>query len=377
VGGLFAAEPSGDVSESYRRLAGRYRKLAEDEGANSTVFGAILGGMLVAATGGAAAPVMFGGVMGGSMGASSVTVLEWKRLRTSLIQEQGGTIESLPMRFGTVYQELTPTGGHPRQLRSGLLADAIGHSIANPLIFNDLGTRTGGKIDPGLDQVSAIPVQAACEMFPKHQLLVSNAIGGEIYHSKSMTCPYQEIRVPHVDANPTAAMAAQEPVFTQLTSAGHSAALAQIKWAGLPDEKHPAAPGVIDKRPIWPVHVTLTVVMAKTKPSGEPWDFLGNLPDIEQSTTLSVCDTCDGFGTSASIQGLRAKKEDTLQANWDLGVLRIREGMIFKVKLQDADVSDNDPVGEFVATFVRPGTAVASENPSAKVVFTFGEGVSQ
>jgi hypothetical protein len=117
--------------------------------------------------------------------------------------------------------------------------------------------------------------------------------------------------------------------------------------------------------------------MAKTKPSGEPWDFLGNLPDIEQSTTLSVCDTCDGFGTSASIQGLRAKKEDTLQANWDLGVLRIREGMIFKVKLQDADVSDNDPVGEFVATFVRPGTAVASENPSAKVVFTFGEGVSQ
>ncbi len=372
VGGLFAARPNSDVADAYRAVAARYREKSEAEAGTSVLLGGVIVGLVVAASGGSTAPVLLGAASGGAAGASSVSPKDWRRLRAVLREQHAGvTIESLPIRFGTVHQELTDSGAVTVAERGGLLADAIATSIANPLLFSDLSATRGRKIDPGLDRVSAIPVEAACEMFPGHQLLVSNVIGGEIFTSRAMNCPYQEIKVPPVIVDATAAMSAMDPAFGQLVTAGYQAAVESVDWNLLPDATFPAGTSGPVQPPVWTVRVGLAIDMATQKPSGNAWDAFGGLPDIEQTTTISACAGCDGFGTSASQPGLRGMVRDTFRAGWDLGVLRLREGMVFDVHVEDADVSSDDAVGDFRLVFEGPGTVATAQNVAARVTLTF------
>ncbi len=368
VGGLFSANPNVDLAHSYRDLASRYQARAHAEGGNAALLGLILGGALVASGGGS---FLVGGLTGASLGAASISEMEWGRLRQVLREQQSGaTIELLPLRFATLHQSLTSTGATAETVTSGLLADAVARSIANPLLFSDLDVKVGRSIDPGLDRVSSVPVEAACSLFPGHQLLVSKVVNQAIYTSGAMNCPYQEILVPPASVDTVAAMSAHEPEFSQLIESGYQSAQRQVNWQLLPDATHPPA-WSLKTTGVSHVRATLSIEVAETKSSGAAWDIFGGLPDIEHHTTVSLCEGCDATGTSASIAELRDKRSDTTHGSWDLGVLHLRPGMWLNVAVQDADFSEHDLVGEFELRFDGPDTEASAANEVARVTVRF------
>lgn len=368
VGGLFSANPNVDVSYTYRELASRYEQAARTEGSNSMLLGLILGGAMVASGGG---PFLVGGMTGASLGAASVSKMDWGRLSEVLQEQQNGAaIELLPVRFASVHQELTTTGATSETVTRGLLANAVARSIADPLLFEDLEVEAGRSIDPGLDRVSAVPVEAACSLFPGHQLLVSKVIDQAIYTSQAMACPYQEIVVPPSSVDIVAAMSAREPEFSQLVDAGYQAAQHQVNWSLLPDASHPPALAMTATG-VFHVRATLSIELRATKPSGNSWDIWGNPPDIEHHTTVSICEGCDAFGTSASVKEFEGKRDDTTRATWDLGVMHLRPGMWLNVAVRDVDISEHDPVGEFKLTFDGASAEANAANDVAHVSVRF------
>lgn len=371
VGGLFSANPNIDVSHSYRDLASRYEQKARAEGSNAALLGLLLGGAMLASGGGS---FLVGGLAGAGLGAATVSPMEWERLRGVLREQQdGATIELLPVRFASVHQTLTTTGATSEAVSGGLLADAVARSIANPLLFTDLEAKPGKSIDPGLDRVSSVPVEAACSLFPGHQLLVSKVVDQAIYTSSAMTCPYQEIVVPPLAVDVTTAMSAHEPEFSQLVDSGYQAAQRQVNWGLLPDNSHPPAWSMATA-PVFHVRATLSVEVAPTKPSGGAWDIFGGLPDIEHNTSVSICEGCEAFGTSASVTAINGKREDTMNATWDLGVLHLRPGMWLNVAVRDADVSEHDPIGEFKLVFDGVSPEAHAANEVARVSVRFEDG---
>lgn len=368
VGGLFSANPNVDVGHTYRELAARYEERAKAEGSNAAFLGLILGGALVASGGGS---FLVGGMAGASLGAASFSEMEWGRLRQVLREQQrDATIELLPLRFATVHQTLTTSGATSEMVTGGLLADAIARSIANPLLFSDLEVKAGRSIDPGLDRVSSVPVEAACALFPGHQLLVSKVVAQAIYTSRAMTCPYQEVFVPTSAVDLMAAVSAREPEFSQLVDAGYQAAQRQVDWSLLPDASHPPA-WTTTVAGVFHVRATLSIELNPTKLSGDSWDIWGNPPDIEHHTNVSICEGCEAFGTSASQPELTGKRSNTTRAAWDLGVLHLRPGMWLDVAVRDADISQHDPVGDFKLVFAGAGTEARAENGVARVSVRF------
>lgn len=369
VGGLYAADPSGDPGSAYRLIAQRYEKKAREEGGSSMVWGALLTGALVAASGGAAAPVLLGATAGGGLGASSVQLVEWKRLQASLVEQYDGvTIESLPMRFGTVYQKPTESGMSAIEVAGGMLAKELSYSIANPLIFNDVHVSAGAQLDPGADQVSAVPVQAACNLFPGRQLVVSNVTSGEVFTSRNMTCPFQVVAVKVPTTDIQSALRADEPAFGQLLEAGYSAAIAQVDWSRLPDRTHPPTDTPASP-PLQTVQVTLSVEVSERKPNGALWDFGAPMPEIRHRTFISS-EGHDGFGSSASVS-MTGQVNDQLSATWNLGTLRLRPGMTLNIILDDVDVFEDDHIGDFSIEYQGAKPLVFVEQDGVKVTVRF------
>lgn len=358
IGGLYAANPLEDPADGYRAIAKGYEARARGEAGNGLAFGFILGGILAAASGGAAGAILLAGGTGAVAGGSSVRLIEWERLRDTLRGHYGNTtIEQLPIRFGTVYQQAGESGVQSQRITGGLVADEIAHSIANPLIFKDVHVDMKTKLDPGASEVAAIPVQPACMMFPGHQLVVSSVIGDEIFSSSKMNCPYQVVDIQVAPSDLRAALSAQEPAFSQLVGEGYQTAMHSIDWSLLPNATHAPAPLPQGSPPIR-VRVDLRIDMSRTKPNGNGWDILGDLPDIRHKTKIRACESCDAYGTSASTPGLRGLKRDRLSANWEIGTFDLRPGFEFDVVVDDEDVSDDDRVGEFHIIFDgQTGTA--------------------
>lgn len=351
VGGLYSANPNVDVAYSYRKLANDYKERASAEGSNAQIMGLVLGALAGASAGGT---LLAGGIVGAGLGASSVAPMEWRRLRAALrAQLEGVSLELLPVRFASLHHTLTRSGAEVEVVTRGELADAVAASIANPLLFPDLKIGVGKRIDPGLDQVSSVPVDAACGLFPGHQLLVSNVANQPIFSSP--TCPYQEVVVPALAVDAAAAMSAKEPEFTRLIDVGYHSAHQQIDWSLLPDSNHPSVWSMASAG-VFHVRATLSIQLSATKQTGVPWDFGGGLPDIQHETRVILCDGCEAYGTSASHPTFKGKRSDTTDASWDLGVLHLRPGMWLTVSVQDADLVDHDRVGEFRLVFdgVRP-----------------------
>ena len=78
----------------------------------------------------------------------------------------------------------------------GSVAQAVGDSIANPFIFNEIDVRTGGAIDPGIDRVAAVPIEQACNAFPDRRMLAVNVTDKPSFVSTRMHCPAFEVAVP-------------------------------------------------------------------------------------------------------------------------------------------------------------------------------------
>jgi hypothetical protein len=107
------------------------------------------------------------------------------------------------------------------------LAAAIGASIANPFVFEDVDVAHALKIDPGSDRVAATPVQDACAMFPDANMLVLNVQGTPAFHDARMTCPLREVVIDVADLPPEA-LFSEHPDFGTAWRQGHDATAAAL-----------------------------------------------------------------------------------------------------------------------------------------------------
>jgi NTE family protein len=216
VGGLYAANPNADLAVEYRSVMAAYveRTKQEKESAAAAwlVFCLLLG----------CAPLESGIFSAAASGAISES--ERRRLVQVLDEHfRQRTISELTVDFATWHDQMRSTLVKVR-MNSGSLAEAIGDSIANPLIFDDVTVTRGAHLDPGADRVSAVPLDDACRLRPDAHFIVSNVTGWPPYVSAEMNCSYDEIRIrpPPIDARK--AFAGEAPDFDMIVAAGFAAA---------------------------------------------------------------------------------------------------------------------------------------------------------
>jgi len=117
--------------------------------------------------------------------------------------------------------------------RSGDLAQAVGASIANPFVFEDVDVTRASAIDPGSDRVAATPIEDACRLFPDANLLVVNVSGAPAFHDARMNCPLREVMIDVPALSPEAVFQGG-PAFDQAWRSGHDSvatALADVRSA--------------------------------------------------------------------------------------------------------------------------------------------------
>jgi hypothetical protein len=182
--------------------------------------GAILLGTLGALTGGWG--LLLGAGAGGALGAGGVNEVDRKRFVDVMYDFYGGAvIEALPVHYATLYHQRAHYGLRSQAVLAGDLANAVGASIANPFIFQDVDVRVERSMDPGADRVMAVPVEDACKLYPQAALIVVNVTDEPAFFSAAMRCPLLEVRVPVPQAGPQAMMRGAE--FDTYVKAGFDA----------------------------------------------------------------------------------------------------------------------------------------------------------
>ena len=223
VGALYASAPGDDTTLRWRHMTGAYLDETEREAETRGVgAGLALGAVATAFTSGILAPAT--AALGGYLlGAATTTRADRGRLERVLGAElNGARIETLPVPFATLHHERADQGLRLVVDRTGDLAHAVGASIANPFVFEDVDVTSAPAIDPGADRVAATPVEDACRLFPDSNLLVINVSGAPAFHDVRMTCPLREVMIT-VPAVPPEAVFQGGPAFDQAWKAGYDA----------------------------------------------------------------------------------------------------------------------------------------------------------
>lgn len=228
VGGLYASAPGQDTTARFRRLARAYLDETErDAQARGIGTGAVLAAVAATLAGGVLVPATAaaGGYL---LGAATTTRADRARLETALRSELASArIETLPIPFATLHHERADQGLVLVIDRSGDLAEAVGASIANPFVFEDVDVTRAQKLDPGSDRVAATPVQDACRLFPEANLLVVNVTGAPAFHDATMHCPLREVMI-DVEAPPAEDFFQGGKAFDRAWTSGHDATAATL-----------------------------------------------------------------------------------------------------------------------------------------------------
>jgi hypothetical protein len=229
VGSLYVTAPTEDLDARFRAFVSAYGDAtARDSLRNGVGLGLVLGGLAAMTKGGVVAPALaFAG--GAALGVAATERMEHERLVRVLDRFfHGARIDrGLAVPFVTFFEEGTATGTVMRKADSGGLAEAVGASVANPLIFANLAVGPGRPIDPGVDRVSATPVVDACRAFPGANLLAVNVSGQPIFTDAAMTCPLVEVRVDPGPVSPEEVLALG-PAYARVVEAGRNATRAAL-----------------------------------------------------------------------------------------------------------------------------------------------------
>jgi predicted acylesterase/phospholipase RssA len=228
IGSLYASAPSEDPNERFRQLVRSYAEETERDTIKKGVrFGVVAGVITALITGGVALPVL-AGIGGLKVGVRSTPTKDHERMVRALTDVFHETrIEQLPIPFVAFFQQATETGVVIRSETTGNLAQAVGASAANPLIFPELKVTPGRHLDPGADRVSATPVQDACRLFPDANLLAINVTGQPIFKDAGTRCPVMEVRVVPEPVTIEDVFALGE-VYDRVVESGRAATLAAL-----------------------------------------------------------------------------------------------------------------------------------------------------
>jgi NTE family protein len=229
VGGLYAKAPDDDTTTRFHRLAAAYMDETEREaGVRGMTTGAVFAAVAAALSGGILVPATaaLGGLL---LGASTTTRADRSRLERVLrVELEGATIEGLTVPFATLHHQQVDQGLTLVVDRSGDLAEAIGASIANPFVFDDVDVAHATKLDPGSDRVAATPVEDACRLFPDANLLVVNISGKPALYGSGMQCPLLEVSIAVKAPTPEAFFQGGSE-FDQVWEQGRTTTMAALK----------------------------------------------------------------------------------------------------------------------------------------------------
>jgi len=224
VGALYASAPQQDTTARFKRLTDAYVAETEREATTRGVgAGLALAAVATVFSGGVLAPAT-AAVGGYLLGAASTTRADRGRFEQVLRAElNGARIEALPKPFATMHHERAGEGLRLVLDRSGDLARAVGASIANPFVFEDVDVTRAPALDPGSDRLAATPVQDACRLFPDSNLLVVNVSGTPAVRGDSARCPVREIMIDTPALPPEAILGGQGGGFGASWRAGFDA----------------------------------------------------------------------------------------------------------------------------------------------------------
>lgn len=188
VGGIYATAPREPVTPRLQAMLQGNVRATESEVVERAGLGLLIGLFLGPA----------GALAGAALGAATTTPVHLGRAVRVLDDQLGGVdIEDLSLEFRTAHLHQVGEGVQLVEVDHGNLADAIGHSVANPFIFGDVSLPERPRFDPGADRVAAVPVFDACRAFPDARLIVLNASDHEPFEH-GVDCPTFHIRIADV-----------------------------------------------------------------------------------------------------------------------------------------------------------------------------------
>ena len=167
VGGLYVTAPNSDLTGRYRALIAAYQKRTEE---STPLYRKVAIWLRL-----------------------TELSFENKQFETAMGDLfTHAKIENLPIKFATSYKAME--GGTLRDVDrlSGDLAEAIARSSNNPFIFKNAELVF---IDPGLDRISAVPVEDAFRAFHPDRIIAVNATGDPIFQTKEVTCSVDEVKL--------------------------------------------------------------------------------------------------------------------------------------------------------------------------------------
>jgi predicted acylesterase/phospholipase RssA len=210
VGALYASAPSVDPDVRFRQLTELYGEETKND----------VNGSVIAS---------FEGIFSEQWAIESVGPVSYDRFKRTLDRFFGSArIESLAVPFATAYVEGTATGVAIQPVRGGVLSEEVARSIANPLIFPDLRIERGRPLDPGADRLLATPLDDACAMFPRANLLLINVTDQPAVITARTNCPVLEVQVRPPPRENLAQAFQPGPVHDRLVEAGRVATRAAL-----------------------------------------------------------------------------------------------------------------------------------------------------
>ena len=190
IGAVYAFDHNGDLEQNIWKIARKYEQLTTKEVKSSSSVGAILGAGLAFITGGLFTPLL-GGIIGGYTGYKSVDMFDVERFENTLNQFFDYIdIDSLQIPYGTSYKEKVQNGLQLKVVTSGNLAEAICRSSNNKYIFKNTNLI---YIDPGVDRISAVPIEEAYHTFSPTRIIAINVTGESAVHTTNVKCRVIEI----------------------------------------------------------------------------------------------------------------------------------------------------------------------------------------
>lgn len=234
VGSLYATAPDMDTTKRFKEFFRRYFAETKREAQGNMLVGALLGGFLVLITGGAAAPALAAAAGGAAVGGASTDKVDLRRL-VSVMDGfyEKVQIENLPIKYITFYEQIDQKIVSIEKSDKGNLAEAVGKSIANPHVFQNFNAVKEGYLDPGVDRVSAIPINDTCILFPDSRILAINVTGKPAYDYSNIKCPVLEVKIAYDEAPELESLLNFGPEFEKIVDNGYRATLKELYKRGL------------------------------------------------------------------------------------------------------------------------------------------------
>jgi predicted acylesterase/phospholipase RssA len=201
IGGLYVTSPSSDLASRYRALIAAFQKRTE-----------------------AATPVYRKLAIW-----LRLTLPEFGNREFELaMRDVFGPVvmEKLPIRFATSYKVREGSGVRDVNRMSGDLAEAIARSANNPFIFKN---EQLVYIDPGMDRMSAIPVEDAFRTFQPDRVIAINATGDPMFHSSEVKCVIEEVKLDIPQLNPGEELSGNGKDFETLYRVGFDRTMEVLK----------------------------------------------------------------------------------------------------------------------------------------------------